>query len=447
VIYYTEPRDSIKSCSWRGHMKEKGRRRIRGNTAAPGIRGNTAEGKISDHEAMKLNNQLTILKEVRDRGPITRVELQHSTKLSWGTITSSIKELIERGVISEIGSVSTGVGRRPIELDLNRKENFVLGLRLGSVLVRSVLVDVKGTVLDELEVPVDARGTSRQIMNTLLSTGRQLLRRNSLEKTSLAGIGIAAPGAVDFFSGMCFYAPHHPRWKDVPLKKRFEQAFEVPCFVDHAYNCFVLSEKLFGFGRGLDNFIGVLIGTGLSAGIVIHGEVYRGAGCFAGEFGHTVIDPDGPPCACGNTGCIEAYVSGPAIAAEAAREVKRRPGSRILAHAGGDARKITAEALERAARDGDPLAREIFARMGMVLGLGLSNIINIFNPDSIILGGRVSNASKFFLPSCIETVRRRAWHASSKDIRVSGLARGAVLGAAALVLQEIFRSGQIVRRA
>src|SRR5208283_5307473 len=260
---------------------------------------------------------------------------------SWGTVTTSTKELLDRGIITEIGAVTTGVGRRPIELDLNRADNYVLGLQLGSLLVRAVLMDVKGTVVDELEVPVDSRGSAAEMLACLQDTGRRILQRHSISRTLLAGVGIAAPGAVDFSTGVCLYAPHHPHLKDVPLKKKFEQAFGVPCFVDHDFNCFVLSEQLFGFGRGVDSFICVLVGNGLAAGIVLHGEVYRGADSFAGEFGHTCIDRDGPLCACGNNGCLEALASGSAIAAAALRELPANPDSSILTAARGDPSKIT----------------------------------------------------------------------------------------------------------
>lgn len=395
---------------------------------------------------MKLNNQLSILRCVRDDGPISRVDLKEKTRLSWGTITSSTRELLDRGVLTEIGAVTTGLGRRPVELELNRARNFVLGMQLGSSLVRSVLMDIKGGVVGELDVPVDSEGTSSEILSTIMETGKSILRQNRIDRTALAGVGVAAPGAVDYSTGMCLYAPHHPKWKNVPLKERLEHAFGVPCWVDHPFNCFALSEKLFGLGRGVENFICVLLGTGVSAGIVLGGEVYRGSENFAGEFGHTCIDEDGPLCACGNNGCIEMYVSGPALAADAARKAQRGRNKTLLSLAGNDPTRITAEIMESAARQGDPLSRQAFARMGTVLGIGVSNLINIFNPQMVILGGLVCRASDFFLPSCMETVRKRAWHASPKNVKVSHLHRGAVLGAAALVLQQLFTTGQIVQR-
>ena len=245
------------------------------------------------------------------------------TRLSWGTVTSSDRELLDKGILTEIGSVTTRVGRRPVQIDLDTGNNHVLGMHLGSTLVRSVLVDVKGAVVESLDLPLDSNGSSREILGRMLKAAREILKRRAVGPRSLGGIGIAAPGAVDFNAGVCLYAPHHPHWKDVPLKRKFEQELGVPCFVDHVSNCYALSEKLFGHGKDLDTFICVLLGTGVSAGIVIGGEVYRGAECFSGEFGHTCIDMDGPLCACGNNGCIEAYASGPAIACAALEGVAR----------------------------------------------------------------------------------------------------------------------------
>ena len=400
---------------------------------------------ISDHETMKLNNQLTVLRQVRERGPISRVELQHRTKLSWGTITSSIKELLARGVIEELGAVATRVGRWPVKLDLNTRRNFVLGLDMGTQMVRSVLVDIKGRIIDQQQLPLDPAGSRAALVNGLLGEARRMVEGNRLAEGSLAGIGIAAPGAVDYRRGIGRYAPHHPKWREVPLKARFEKQFGVPCFVDHVSNCFALSEKLFGLGRELDNFICVLLGSGVSAGIVIHGQVYRGAENFSGEFGHTTIDPNGPPCACGSRGCLEVYASGLALARIGAEEARRAAGRRLLAQAGGEAGRVTGELLYEAARQGDRQARAIFRQMGTLLGVGMSNLINLFNPERIILGGQVSKANEFFMPALQESLKKHAWHGSSRDGRISRLENGPVLGAVAIALQEIFSLSHILR--
>ena len=393
---------------------------------------------------MKLSNRLVILRCVRHEGPISRVALQEKTRLSWGTISASTRELLDSGILTEIGAVTTDMGRHPVELDLNRADNYVLGLQLGSALVRSALMDIKGSVVAEMDVPVNAAGTSAELVGCLTDAANRLLRQHGVRRGSLMGIGVAVPGAVDFSTGISLYAPQHPNWKNVALKDQFERTFRVPCYVDHSFNCFALSEQLFGLGKGLQDYICVLIGTGVAAGIVLGGEVYRGANGLAGEFGHTCIEENGLLCACGNRGCIEAYISGPALAAAAAREMKAE-GARIPPANGWSG--VTAEGLFLAAQQGNPVALSVFSRMGTVLGIGISNLINIFNPQSVILGGFVCQASEFFLPSCMEAVQKKAWHASPKDVHVSRLLRGAVRGAGALVLQQLFATGHIVDRA
>jgi predicted NBD/HSP70 family sugar kinase len=402
--------------------------------------------RFAGHASMKLHNRLVILRCIRHEGPISRVDLQKKTRLSWGTISASTRDLLHSGILTEIGTVTTDMGRRPVELDLNEAENFVLGLQLGSTLVRSVLMNLKGSTVAELDVPVDAAGASSEILGCLIETARRLLRQQRVPSSSLMGIGVAVPGAVDFSTGISLYAPQHPNWKNVAVRDRFERAFGVPCYVDHSYNCFALSEQLFGLGKGLQNFICVLVGTGVAAGIVLAGEVYRGANGLAGEFGHTCIEENGLRCACGNYGCIEAYISGPALAAAAAKELGAEGASISSPATTNDRSGITAEKLFRAAQQGNPVALKVFVRMGSVLGIGIANLINIFNPQTVILGGFVCQASEFFLPSCVEAVQRKAWHASPKDVRVSQIPRGAVRGAGALVLQQLFTTGDFVER-
>ncbi len=401
---------------------------------------------VSDHEMMKLNNLLIIMRAIHDLGPVTRIEIQHKTKLSWGTITTLTKELLDRDIVSEIGSVNTGVGRRPVEIDMNVKKNFTLGLRLGSVSIRSVLMDIKGRPVLEDSIDINAEARKETLIKQLLMLTRRTIEKAALAPEKLAGIGIAAPGAVDFATGLCLYAPHHPHWKNVQLKAIFESEFGVPCFVDHVSNCFALSELLFGFGRGFENFITILLGTGISAGIVINGRIYRGANCASGEFGHIKIESGGLTCVCGNRGCLEAYASGPALARQGRLAAAKSKNSMILSLADSAADNISAKTLFLAAREGDGDARRIFKDMGEKLGIGLSNLINLFNPDCVILGGRIAQSHEFFFPDLMRTVNEQAWHASVKHIEISRQENGPVHGAAAIVLQEIYNSGFILNK-
>jgi N-acetylglucosamine repressor len=400
--------------------------------------------KKNTHESMKLGNQLLILRTIRDMGPVTRVKLQKESKLSWGTVTASVKSLVDRRIAKEIGSVHTGVGRRPVELDMNAERNFALGLRLGSTYIRSLLMDVKGRVVGDLKMSIDATGSKEVVLGQLFEAAQGVLDKSSIKTKEVAGIGVAAPGAIDASSGVCLYAPHHPNLKDVPIKQAFEDRFKTPCFVDHVNNCSALAERWFGLGKGTDNFLCVLLGTGISAGIIINGQVYRGVNSTSGEFGHTSIDVDGPKCACGCNGCLEAFASGPALARMGVEAVRRSDSQKILSLAGGEVENISGDTIYLAAKEEDEAALKIFSEMGHFLGIGISNLIDLFNPDCVILSGRVSLASEFFLPALRRTVEERAWHASRKEIRVSQLENGAVLGAAGMVLQEIYDRGLLL---
>jgi len=397
--------------------------------------------KIS-HEVMKLSNLLSILRTIRDLGPVSRVQIQRKTKLSWGTITTSIKELLERDIVKEIGAVNTGVGRRPVELDINIERNFALGVRLGSTLLRSVLLNAKREVIGYLKAPVDSLGSKEAILKQLYDITEKTMKEFSITIDKVAGIGIAAPGAVNAEEGICLYAPHHPAWKNVPLKSLLEDRFGVPCLVEHVNNCFALSEKWFGLGKGSNNFLCVLLGTGISVGIIINGEVYRGADGTAGEFGHIIIDPAGPKCVCGNNGCLEVYASGVAISKQAAEMVSKYGDPKILEIAEGKIENITGETVFLAAREGDKIALQLFEKVGHFLGIGISNLINLFNPEYIVLGGRISIASEFFLPKMKETIEERAWHASRRDLKISDLlvGKGGALGAAGMILNKIYNS-------
>lgn len=402
---------------------------------------------ITDHEAMKLNNQLLILRTIRLEGPISRVNLQKLTSLSWGTISSSIKNLLENNIVKVIGAVNTGVGRRPVELDMNTNRNFVIGLRLGGSNIRGIVLDVKGNVVEEYEETADPNADKNQTIEQLFSITEKMMDLNPglLSLDRVAGIGIAVPGALDANQGICLYAPHHPNWKDVPLKMLFENRFNIPCFVDHVSNCSALGQKWSGQMKTSSNFIIVLLGTGISAGIIINNDVYRGVNYAAGEFGHMCIDPNGPECACGNRGCLEAYATGPALVRSAEAALNRNPDGWKEGWNAARQGKLTPLFLYESARSGNEFSRKIFEEMGFYLGIGLCNLINLLNPARIILAGQVTRAEEFFMPQVRKTVKERAWHAAEKVIEISRVPNGAVLGAAGIVLQNIYNNGLLNR--
>ena len=400
--------------------------------------------KKIDHGLLKLNNRLEILRALRESGPMSRNELKEKTGLSWGTITAFIKELMDMRVVVETGKESSRLGRKPVGIDLDTSSRFILAMRVGGSYVKTMVMDIKGAVRGELKAAIKPNDPGRDILRAAMETSLGLLKKNRIPLSRLAGIGFTAPGAIDSEAGVCLYSPRHPRWKDVPVRSLVEKRFEAPCFVDHASYCSALGEQWFGSARDKRNFLSVPIGNGISVGIIIDGRVYRGHDHMAGEFGHSCIDPAGELCVCGRRGCIEEYVSGRALARQAERLFAgKRRATRPLQ---GPEGKPGGEALFLAAKAGDSAAARILERMGSCLGIGLSNLINILNPEAIIISGGVSKAHEFFRPALERALEKHAWHFSSREIMVSKLEDPVLLGAAGIVMSKIFVEGLLFEK-
>ncbi len=402
---------------------------------------------IGSHDAMRLNNQLNVLRAIRKLEPVLRKDLQRKTHLSWGTIQSCVKSLIDRSMVSETRKEGSGVGRKALRIEMDKSSRYIVGLRLGGAVVRALLTNIAGhIVVPALSVPLDPNAGKEVILDHMFSALESVLEGVKLSRDRISGIGIAVPGAIDARKGICLSAPHHPQWIDVPVKQIFVKRYRMPCFVDHVNNCAALAEKWYGNFNAKDSFLCVLLGTGISTGIVIDGKVYRGTNYAAGELGHICIDPQGPRCVCGRRGCLEVYASGLAISMRAIEAAKTNPESLILKLAAGSLDGITAEVAYRAAKSGDNDALRIFEEVGYYLGVGISDLINLFNPEAIVLCGGVARASELFLPAIERTVGRQAWVAAKKNIRVSSLDNPATLGAACTVLEEIYERGLLIKK-
>jgi glucokinase len=224
----------------------------------------------------------------------------------------------------------------------------------------------------------------------------------------IAGVGIGSPGPLDRENGIVLITPNLG-WRNFPLRQRVSDQLNLACTLDNDANCAVLGEWWMGAGRGSRYLVGMTIGTGIGGGIVIDGRLYHGASDSAGEIGHTTIDSTGRRCKCGNYGCIEAYASGPAIAARAVEGLEAGAESSLPGFVGGDLARITAQTVYECAHDGDDYANEVVRDTAKFLGAGIANLINIFNPDTVvILGGVTLAGDRLFTPLRSE-VKRRAF--------------------------------------
>ena len=231
-----------------------------------------------------------------------------------------------------------------------------------------------------------------------------------------ASIGVACGGPLDSRAGVIYSPPNLPRWDGVPVKAFLEERFGLPTFVENDANAGALAEHRFGAGRGTRNLVYLTLGTGIGGGIIVDGRLYRGTTDDAGEIGHTTILPDGPECLCGKRGCLEALVAGPAIGKRAQRLARENPDSLMHRLAAGDA--ITAVHALQAARQGDRAAREAWRETGYYLGIGVANLIQVLNPQVIVIGTIAVHARDVLLRPTRDSARRHAWPRALKAVRI-----------------------------
>jgi predicted NBD/HSP70 family sugar kinase len=400
---------------------------------------------LNDQKSLRINNQLSILNVLRHLGPLSRKRLQDETRLSWGTITYLTNELIDLDIVRETGMVSTHVGRPPVNLDLNTDTNHVIGIWMGNVRIDAAILDIKGQAVLHRSFPLDPTADSDAIVSLLFLAVDTILREASIRPGGLAGIGCAVPGSYNPETGLCAYAPNHPRWRAVPLLRLFADRYDKPVFIDHDMNCCVLGEYLFGAARLLSNFVCVNVEGGIGAGIMIDGRIYRGVDNSAGELGHIRVKPDGPRCNCGGIGCLESVASVGALLARA-RETTDVPVGVGPPDAAGDGTlDPDIDTLIRAAENGDRRISSLFDEVGQYLGAGIGTLVTLFNPETVILSGSLRRAKDLLQESLYASINRAAWPYSRIDVRFTPLDNGIVMGAAGMVLQEIFANALLFR--
>ncbi|PYM34894.1 MAG: hypothetical protein DME15_07585 [Candidatus Rokuibacteriota bacterium] len=314
---------------------------------------------------------------------------------------------------------------------------YVVGIDIGGTNI------VAGTVAEdgsELLGLVSEPTFSEQGADAVLTRIVKLTRASmaTARGKEIAGVGIGSPGPLDTKTGVVLLTPNLG-WTNFPLRDRLTQALGLPAALDNDANCAIFGEWWRGAARGADHVVGLTIGTGIGGGIVLGGEVYRGASDIAGEIGHMTIDSTGRLCKCGNYGCLEAYASGPAIAARAVEGIRPGADTSLPKYVNGDLSKITAQVVYEAAHDGDEYAREVVKDTAKFLGAGVASIINIFNPQVVVVCGGVTLAGDRLFEPLRAEVRRRAFKPAVEVCRiVPGELTGTagVYGAAAVFIKH-----------
>ena len=283
---------------------------------------------------------------------------------------------------------------------------LIAGVDLGGTQIRAALADGEGRILRRTSCLTLAEEGLEPVIGRIKGAVYEVM--GSTDRGQVQGIGVVAPGPVDPRKGVIMKAPNLSGWKNVPLKDLVEEEFGLPVLVGNDANSAALAEQRFGAGQGIADLIYITVSTGIGGGIIADNRLLLGAQGFAGEVGHQTIEAYGPRCNCGNIGCLEALAAGPAIARRARQLIRTGIGMGIADLAGGDLGKVTAKEVNQAAQAGDPIAIEIFRQAGFYIGVGIVNLLHLFNPGLIVIGGSVAKAGELLFEPIRATVRERA---------------------------------------
>jgi glucokinase-like ROK family protein len=395
--------------------------------------------RTGDQALVREINLSIVFNELWTGAPLSRAQLANVTGLNKTTVSSLVHELLTNGFVREAGQRSSHGGRPSTLIELNPRAGCMIGVEIGVDFVSAILTNFRAEIewrhFESTELGQDCQRTTKRVIS-IIQDAVHTAERLGL---SLLGIGVGVPGLIDVGSGVVLFAPNL-EWRDVPLRDILAESFPFPILVDNDANLSALGEYYFGAARGIGTFIHIAIGVGLGGGIFLAGQPYRGVGGFAGEFGHMIVQDGGPLCKCGNTGCWETLVSNLAVVKRAQAAIEAHPHSRIFELAYGQTDRVTISIVINAAEEGDETALEVLHQTGYYLGLGIANLANAFNPEMIVLGGGLSRAYPYLLPTAEKIVAERVIAKPAKATPVVASAYGqdaCVLGAVGSVLHEI----------
>ncbi len=294
---------------------------------------------------------------------------------------------------------------------------YAIGIDIGGTKISLVLGTEKGKVLARREIPTLTGSGTKTCIQNLVANLRSVIRESGIPKKQILGIGVGCPGAINAEKGILPRSPNLPGWAGLPLKKILKKATGLPVHLANDANAAALGESFFGAGKNSRNFIYITVSTGIGGGIVIHERLYEGSGFVAGEIGHMSIVPEGRKCNCGQKGCLEAYASGTAIG-NFVRERMNKSKTVIQKFLAGN-KKVNAKQVGKAARAGDKLAIASYQKAGYYLGIGIANLLNILNPEKVVIGGGVlKSAHKIFWKTMIKSTRQHAWPEAFRTVKI-----------------------------
>jgi len=371
-----------------------------------------------DQDLVRRQNRAIIINLLRLNGALSRTDIAERAGLAPSCLTRLVRELLAEDVVVEIGKSDSSGGRPAVLVALNPEYARTIGVKVEHQRILAASVDMTGAIVERADVQFDHAPSPGEAVAAIVKLAERLRKGRTL------GLGVAISGFIDPATGADLYSPILG-WEKTPLRDPLAERLSLPVWVENDVNALALAERWYGAGRQFQHFVCITVGEGIGAGVVIQGEIYRGAFGGAGELGHMTIDPDGPVCRCQERGCLEVYASDRFLLEEAER----------LGFAG-------IPEIAAAARDGGATAHATFERMGRFLGFGAKNLVNLLNPEAIVLGGERMEEADLFLPALEEEVRRHSFPAEAERLRIVPAQLGSdgfLIGPATLVAADFFR--------
>lgn len=374
---------------------------------------------------------------LRDRGAQSKAELGDLVELSRSKVAAELDRLADLGLVEEAGLAESRGGRRPAVVRVASRLRFV-GVNVGATSVDVAVTDGELEVLEHVAEELDVRDGPQRVLGRIVELVGKL--RDLGHVPRLHGLGIGLPGPVSFRDGVPYAPPIMPGWDQYPVRDSLIRELGCPVLVDNDVNVMALGEQQAGVAKNSDDLLFVKIGTGVGCGILVGGEVYRGANGSAGDIGHIQVDEDGPACSCGNLGCLEAFFSGSALA-RSAQAVARSGESPFLAMRLEERGTVTASDVGDALAAGDPVALRLVREGGRHLGLVLAGLVSFFNPSLIVIGGGVAGIGHVLLAEIRSAVYRRSLPLATNNLPLvmSELGEDAgVIGAARMISDLVY---------
>ena len=396
-----------------------------------------------DKSIINTMNKRDVLNIIRNNGTIFRAEIARLSGLSMPTIMKIADNLIELGLIREIGKGESSGGKPPKLLEFVADSYYCVGIDLGTTKITGVVLDFYANIIYKKTVLNDVNCSVNSMIERICNVIDNTLSQPEINRKKIIGIGIGMPGLVDNDTREVLFSPNLG-WENVDLVGIIHERFGLPVMIENVTRAMAMGESHFGIARKTKNFICVNLGYGIGSAMMINGELYSGTTGTSGELGHVVIDPVGPKCECGNRGCIEAISSAKAITNSARKRLQKGETSILTNMCGNDLSKIEAKTVFEAARQGDLLACDIINNAIEYLGIGLALMINLLDPQYIILEGGMANAGEILTDKLEKTIaKHRMKHAGMRcKMVVSEFgADAAAIGGASLILNKFIEQG------